>query len=137
MPRNMKVADYIDRVEVINERLSLLDKEAEKLERILGGHWFSSNISFILFIIFLERFREVQSFLSTSQPSLLGRYDHRLREDILTDVRTTITREAQSRKDDTTTTSERQSQAKHNRERITSRRDAQLIQQDGRRGHAF
>ena len=31
MPRTMKVADYIDRVEVINERLSLLDKEAEKL----------------------------------------------------------------------------------------------------------
>ena len=27
----MKVADYIDRVEVINERLSLLDRESEKL----------------------------------------------------------------------------------------------------------
>ena len=31
MPRNMKVADWIDRAEVINERLSLLDKDSEKL----------------------------------------------------------------------------------------------------------
>ena len=30
-PRDMNVADWIDRVEVINERLSLLDREEEKL----------------------------------------------------------------------------------------------------------
>ena len=30
MPRDMKVADWIDRVEIINEHLSLLDKESEK-----------------------------------------------------------------------------------------------------------
>ena len=31
MTRNMSIVDWIDEVEVINERLNLLDKETEKL----------------------------------------------------------------------------------------------------------
>ena len=36
MPLNMKVTDWIDQVEVSNERLSLLDRESEKLSKREG-----------------------------------------------------------------------------------------------------